>query len=867
MALTPMMKQYLQTKEKYKDCILFYRLGDFYEMFFDDAITASKVLDLVLTGRDCGLKERAPMCGIPYHAAEGYIAKLIENNYKVAICEQLTTPDESKDLVVRDVIKVVTPGTVMEESLLNQDKNNYIASVFLQEESIGVAWADISTGDFFLTQFNNSKGDFAKLSDILVSIMPSEIICNQSMKLASKNIKTFKYDILPQFSCYYDWAYQFETANKNLLMQLKVKSLKAYECDNKTFAVCAAGALIEYFKETQKRSLAHINRLSYVKDNKYMYLDSNTLRNLEIVKTMRDGKKYGSLLWLLDQTETAMGARCLYSWITQPLNDIAAIDTRLDAVEELIGSIQIREGIKEKLSGVRDLERLAAKAAYGSINPKDCIFLANTLSALPQIKYLLSGAKSAALREIDNNIICLDDLLNLLVSAINENPPQTLKDGGIIKKGYNSELDTLREASHGGKRWLAELEASERNKTGIKNLKIGYNKVFGYYIEVTKSYLSQVPINYIRKQTVANAERYITPELKSVENKIIGADEQSIRLEIRLFGDITAEICNHIEAMQKSAKALAALDVLQSFAQTAKKYNYCKPQISTDDVLSIEEGRHPVVEALSKTEDFIPNDTYLDGGDNRIMIITGPNMAGKSTYMRQVALIALMAHIGSYVPAKRAKISLVNRIFTRVGASDNLAFDQSTFMVEMTEVANILNAATDKSLIILDEVGRGTSTFDGLSIAWSVMEYISKKFRAKTLFATHYHQLTELEDILEGVKNYRVLVKEIGDTIVFLHKIARGGANKSFGIDVAALSGIPKQVTDRAKKILKQLEEADINNPKNKSAQYTININDDTSDSIHSVVTEKIKNTDIDTLSPVEALNLLHNLKNMLNNR
>lgn len=859
------MKQYLQVKENYKDYILFYRLGDFYEMFFDDAIIASKVLDLVLTGRDCGLKERAPMCGVPYHAAEGYIAKLLENNYKVAICEQLTSPDESKGLVVRDVVKIVTPGTVMEDTLLKEDKNNYIASVYLSESDIGVAWADISTGDFYLTQFK-CGGEFDKLSDVLISIMPSEVLCNQAMAVASKNLKILKYEMLPAFNCYYDWAFEYQTALKNLLMQLNVKSLAAYECDNKKFAISAAGALIEYFKETQKRTLAHINRISYVKDNKYMYIDANTLRNLEITKTMRDGKKYGSLLWLIDRTETAMGARCLFSWLTRPLNDINQINMRLDAVEELVKAAAAREGIIEKLSGVRDIERLCAKAAYGNINPRDCALIKSTLNALPQIKYQLGGLKSEILKEIDASIICLSELAELLDKAITKNPPQVLKEGGFINKGYSAELDELREASMGGKKWLARLEASEREKTGIKNLKIGYNKVFGYYIEVTKSYLGQVPISYIRKQTIANGERYITPELKSVENKILGAEEQAIRLEIKLFEDITAQICRHIEDMQKTAKALAALDVLQSFAQTAIKYNYCKPEINLSGALSIEQGRHPVVEAVSKSDDFIPNDTFLDGDENRIMIITGPNMAGKSTYMRQVALITLMAHIGSFVPAKSAKVPVTDRIFTRVGATDNLAFDQSTFMVEMTEVANILNAATDKSLIILDEVGRGTSTFDGMSIAWAIMEYISKRFKAKTLFATHYHQLTELEGVLDGVKNYKVLVKEFDGTIVFLHKIARGAANKSFGIDVAALAGIPRQVTERAKKILNQLEEADINNPKNKSAQYTMVFGAGAEDNANEndAVIEALKNIDINVLSPVEALNTINKLKNMI---
>ena len=861
MALTPMMKQYFDTKEKYQDCILFYRLGDFYEMFFDDAVTASKVLDLVLTGRDCGLSERAPMCGIPYHAADTYIAKLIENNYKVAICEQLTTPEESKGLVVRDVIKVITPGTVMEDSLLKEDKNNFIASVYFEDNNIGVAWADISTGEFYLTEIT-SNGDFTKLSDTLLGFMPAEIICNQSMLLIAKNLKVIKYDILPQFSCYYDWSYNYDTAYKTIIGQLSVKTLNAFECEDRKYAISAAGALFEYFKETQKRSLSHINRICYIKDNKFMNLDNNTIRNLELVRTIRDGKKYGSLLWLLDKTQTGMGARYLYSCLTQPLNDASEINMRLDAVNELNKNVEIREGIKEKLSYVKDIERLAAKTAYGNLNPKDCIFIKNTFSVLPEIKFLLNSASSHALKEIENSIFCFEDITLLLEKALNENPSQFVKDGGIIKAGYNEELDCLKQASTGGKKWLAELEGTERAKTGIKNLKIGYNRVFGYYIEITKSYLEQVPINYIRKQTISNAERFITPELKNIENKILGADEESIRLEIKLFGEIVSKTFECIAKMQSTGKALAILDTLLSFSETAIKYNYCKPDILIDNVLSIENGRHPVVEAVSKNEDFVPNDTFLDNSENRIMIITGPNMAGKSTYMRQVALISLMAHIGSFVPAKSAKIPVIDRIFTRVGAFDNLAFDQSTFMVEMTEVANILHNATDNSLIILDEVGRGTSTFDGLSIAWSVMEYISKKLRAKTLFATHYHELTELEGTIEGVKNYKILVKEINGSIVFLRKISRGGANKSFGIDVASLAGIPSLVTDRARKILKQLEDADINNSKNKSSQVSINLNhEDVKKSENSELIKALKDLDINTISPMEALNMLYSLK------
>ena len=861
MALTPMMRQYLETKEKYKDCILFYRLGDFYEMFFDDAIIASKVLDLVLTGRDCGLEERAPMCGVPYHSAEAYIAKLLENGYKVAICEQLTTPDQSPELLVRDVVRVVTPGTVMEEGLLKEDVNNFIASVYLDKDDIGIAWADISTGEFYLKQIKRDTG-FAKLCDTLLGFSPSEIICNAPMLDEIKELNAVKYNLLPAFSGYHEWAFFHDTAYKALTEQLQVNSLVPFECENKIYAICAAGALVQYLRDTQKRSLSHLSCLSFVKESRYMLLDNNAVRNLELVKTLRDGKKYGSLLWLLDETCTSMGARCLHASILQPLTQPDKIAERLDAVEELIRNVEMREGIREYLSQVRDLERLAAKTSYGSLNPKDCIHIKNTFAVLPYIRNLLKSAKSSLLRRICEEISCFDGIVDLLRRALNDNPPTVLRDGGIIKAGYNAELDELKSASSNGKRWLLELEAAERERTGIKNLRVGFNKVFGYYIEVTKSYLNQVPMNYVRKQTLANAERYITPELKNVENKILGADEASIRLEIKLFDDIVSEISKLIKPMQATGKALANLDMLLSFAAVAIKHNYCKPAITSGSCLVIEEGRHPVVEAVSKSEKFVPNDTYLDDDQNRIMIITGPNMAGKSTYMRQVALIILMAHIGSFVPAKKAQIPIVDRIFTRIGAFDNLAFDQSTFMVEMTEVASILHNATDRSLLVLDEVGRGTSTFDGLSIAWAVMEFISKKFKAKTLFATHYHELTELEGRIEGVKNYRILVKEINGSIAFLRKIQRGGANKSFGIDVAALAGIPRQVIERSRKILMQLEEADINNPRNKSAQVVMSfdVHGDRSSEYEEIL-DYVKSIDLDTLSPIEALNKMYYLK------
>lgn len=863
MALTPMMIQYLETKEKYKDCILFYRLGDFYEMFFDDALEASKVLDLTLTGRDCGLKERAPMCGIPYHSAENYIAKLIENNYKVAICEQLTQPD-GKSLVVRDVVKVITPGTVMEENLIKEDKNNFIASVYLNESSAGIAWSDITTGDFFITE-KNAGESLEKLIDFLLSLQPAEIICNEAMYKYSKDLKATKIGLLPNFSSFFDWAFDFDTAYKITTRQLNVVNLKAFECETKKLAISAGGALLEYFSQTQKRSLSHINRLSFITDNKYMVLDNSTRRNLELTKTMRDGKKQGSLLWLLGNTSTSMGARNTYSWIEQPLRGIDEINLRLDSVAELVENDEAREVLIESLSGIRDIERLSAKIGYGNINPRDCISIRNTFCKLPVIKSILNKLTSQKLKNINSGIFLFEETLNLLSDAINDNPPIVLKDGNIIKEGFSEELDNIKSASIDGKKWMSQLETYERENTGIKSLKVGFNRIFGYYIEISKSYISEVPINYIRKQTLAGGERYITEELKRMEEKILGAEERAINLEIKLFNEIVSKLFNLIRELQVTAKSLAEIDSLVTFADVAIKNKYIRPNITdSNNPLKIVNGRHPIVEVLTKGGEFVANDTYLDSIDDRIMIITGPNMAGKSTYMRQVALITLMAHIGSFVPAQEAIIPLTDRIFTRVGAMDNLAFDQSTFMVEMSEVASILNNATSKSLLILDEVGRGTGTFDGLSIAWAVTEYIAEKIKAKTLFATHYHELSELEGSLNGVKNYSILIKELAGNIVFLRKIIRGSAGKSFGIEVAALAGLPKQVLLRSKKILKQLEEADINNSKNKAAQISFDNVKITVDTKAEDIKNFIDEIDINNISPIEAINMLNSLKKMI---
>jgi len=873
MALSPMMTQYLATKEKYKDCLLFYRLGDFYEMFFEDAITASKALDLTLTGRDCGLEERAPMCGVPYHAVDGYIARLIDAGFKVAICEQLTTPEQSKGgMLERDVVRVITAGTVIEPEMLREDANNYIVSVFRDTKGTGIAYADISTGDFYVTELGVSKSGDKELEDYLIKLSPSEILCNAAMHEISKALPSVQYSILPKFSVYYDWAYSYETAYKSVTQKLGVKNLRAFSCEGKRLAVSAAGALMEYLNETQKRTLSHINRLKFVSYGSCMNLDAETFRNLELTKTMRDGKKYGSLLWLLDNTKTSMGSRFLLGAIERPLTDLNEIHDRLDAVGELADNLIVRENLSNALSKIRDIERLSAKLSFGSINPRDLFSLQESLNVLPNIKQALSECNSCLLLKLENDIVLAEDEARLLGLAIVDNPPPVTRDGGFIREGYSKELDEIKSRSQNSKGWLAEYEALEKSQTGIKNLKVGYNRVFGYYIEVPKSASDLVPMTYTRKQTVANAERYITEQLKKLESDILGADEQAVKLEQVLFAKLTDTLKLRIKDFQQTAKAIGCVDMLYSFAILAIKHNYCKPDVKDYGAKTVLiEGRHPVVESFVKNERFVSNDTFFDENQHTL-IITGPNMAGKSTYMRQVALIVLMAHIGSFVPCKRAEIALTDRIFTRVGASDNLLFDQSTFMVEMTEVAGILNNATENSLIILDEVGRGTSTFDGLSIAWAVMEYVSREIRAKTLFATHYHELTELEGSLDGIKNYHIAVKELAGGIVFLRKILPGGTNKSFGIEVAALAGLPKSVVAKAKRILKQLEEADINNPRNQSAQLRLDLDapdtraqDADGNSAAKAKTAKvaqaIMQADLNSITPIEALKLLAELQ------
>jgi len=864
MPYTPMMKQYIETKEKYKDCILFYRLGDFYEMFFDDAKTASSVLGLTLTGRDCGMEQRAPMCGIPYHAADGYIQKLIESGYKVAICEQLSEPSQSK-LVERDVIKVVTAGTVMDEKALDEKKNNYIVNVYGESDNFSIAYLDITNGEFYCL---DGKGfDEKYITDFLVKLSPSEIICNEFSQVKLKNFAVFKFDILPKPGVFSSYAYDYDFSYKILLKQFNVHTLQAFPIFEKRFAISACGALIEYINQTQKRKLPHINSVEYIVEKTYMQIDGNSFKNLEITKTLRDNKKVGSLLWLIDNTKTNMGARLLNLWLTKPLYNIEKINNRLDAVQELTQNASMRQNLIDSLENICDIERIVAKISYGNVSPKDFIALKNTLQHMPKLKNILNAAESFILTECNKNILEFSDLANLIDRAIVDEPPYLITSGGFIKKDYNKELDELNHITHSSKTWLVNYEAEEREKTGIKSLKVGFNKVFGFYIEVSKSYINLIPYNYTRKQTIAGGERYITQELKEMETKILTAEETAIKLEQKLFSELISVLLKNTVALQNCARALSNIDVLISLSLTATKYKYVRPNINNDGIIDIQDGRHPVIEALSK-EQFIANDTYLDTKDNKVMVLTGPNMAGKSTYMRQIALITLLCHIGSFVPAKSANISLTDQIFTRVGASDNLIFDQSTFMVEMVEVAHILLNCTNNSLIILDEVGRGTSTFDGLSIAWAIIEYITKTKTVKTLFATHFHELTELEKNYKGINNYRITVKELNDGIVFLRKIVKGSANKSFGIEVANLAGLPKIIITRAKEILKMLETADIN--KNQTnLQSAVNKTENATNKnieFNKGIIKQIDELDVSNITPVDAFKFLLLLKEQIEN-
>ena len=865
---SPMMQHYLATKEKYKDCILFYRLGDFYEMFFDDAINVSRELELTLTGKDCGQEERAPMCGIPYHAAESYIAKLVQNGHKVAICEQLEDPKLAKGIVKRDVIRVVTPGTVTESNLLEEKRNNYIMSIFKKGIFFGIAICDVSTGDFYAAEIKE-ENNFERLLDEISRFSPSEIIANEMLYDCSEEISKIK----ERFDVYISTEDEsnFSEDTENIYMQYALSDDKGNiikDLDKRLFAVSAINALIKYIEETQKTKLEHINKITIYTITKYMSLDINARRNLELTEKLRDKSKKGTLLWVLDKTATSMGGRLLRRWISDPLIDVAEINNRLDAVQELKDDIMLRGELTSSLKGVYDIERLAGKISYGNANARDLNSLKSSASKLPEIKKLIENSKSGMLKELYNELDSLEDIYSLIDKAIVEEPPISVTEGGVIKMGYDPEIDELKTAMTDGKTWLVQLEAREREETGIKGLKVGYNKVFGYYIEVTKSNLALVPDRYIRKQTLTGGERYITEELKELETKVLGAEEKVVNLEYQTFTKIREQIKSQIQRLQKSAMAVSKLDVLCSFAQVAEDLNYCMPQVDNSGVIDIKDGRHPVIEKMLPSGAFVANDTYLNKDGNRLSIITGPNMAGKSTYMRQVALITLMAQIGSFVPATSAHIGVVDKIFTRVGASDDLSMGQSTFMVEMMEVANILKEATSNSLVVLDEIGRGTSTYDGLSIAWAVAEYIANKEKcgAKTLFATHYHELTQLEDTLEGVKNYSIAVKEKGEDIIFLRKIVNGGTDESYGVHVAKLAGVPKVVTQRANEILKKIERKNVLVNKNSEKENKKQVDGqlDMYNFKLAEIAHELDKVNINELTPIDALNTLVKIKEEL---
>ena len=860
---SPMMQEYLKTKEEYQDCILFYRLGDFYEMFFDDAIKASKELELTLTGKLCGQEERAPMCGIPFHAADAYIAKLIEKGYKVAICEQLEDPKQAKGIVKRGVIRVVTPGTVIESNLLDEKKNNYIMSVYKTGLYYGVSVCDVSTGDFRTTQIAENN-NFPKLLDEISKFNPAEIIVNPFMYDSLEEISKIKERFEVYISRVKEEAFSKNTEKllQNYLFvndhEEKIESL-----EDKELIVSSINGLLDYLIKTQKTNLDHINKIIVYTTTKYMSLDISARRNLEITEKMRDKSKKGTLLWVLDKTSTSMGGRQLRRWLNDPLVDVWEINNRLEAVKELKDNIILRGDAIEALKKVYDMERLAGRIAYGNATGRDMISLKNSTNQLPLVKKVLENTNAKLLRHLYENLDELTDIHDLIEEAIVDEPPMSIKEGNLIKIGYNEEIDQLKKASTQGKTWLVELESKEREQTGIKGLKIGFNRVFGYYLEVTKSNMDLVPDRYIRKQTLTNGERYITEELKNLENQILGAEERVINLEYNAFVEIRDDIEGKIRRIQKSAEVISILDVLCSLAQVAEDMNYVEPIVDNSGVIDIKDGRHPVIEKMLPAGSFVQNDTYLDKGDSRLAIITGPNMAGKSTYMRQVALITLMAQIGSFVPASSAKIGVVDKIFTRVGASDDLSMGQSTFMVEMMEVATILKNATSNSLVILDEIGRGTSTYDGLSIAWAVAEYIADKERcgAKTLFATHYHELTDLENKLEGIKNYSIAVKEKGEDIIFLRKIVNGGTDESYGVHVARLAGVPKDVTKRANEILRSLERKNILNGKQIESKKQVEGQLDMGNYKLAELAQEIDKIDLNVLTPIDALNTLVKIK------
>ena len=859
--LSPMMKQYFQIKEANKDSILFYRLGDFYEMFYDDAILASRQLELTLTGRDCGQEERAPMCGVPFHSCESYIARLVAKGYKVAICEQTEDPKTAKGLVKRDIIRVITPGTVMEQSMLDEGKNNYICCMYAADKKIGLCFCDISTGELNATEISG-KDFYNILINQLSSYSPREILLGGDI---------VKIKALPEFIKGKLSAGVEMIEDEKFAVSLCAKTAKTqFEKDfhlisDKAVVISAVGALINYLKETQMSGLERITRLSLYNEAQYMRLDYNTQRNLELTQTMLTKEKRGSLLWVIDKTKTAMGKRLIRSWLEHPLMNISKINNRQSAVEELVNDTMLRLEITEMLSGIYDIERLMTKIVYGSANARDLRSLCAAIKDFPNISQMLSDCHSSHLRMIYNNIDLLEDIHSLIENAIVDDPPFTVREGGMIRQGYNEELDVVNNDMNNSKDILAQIEAQEREKTGIPKLRVGYNKVYGYYMEVTNSYKNLVPESYIRKQTLTGSERYITPELKELEGRILGAKDRAVAMEYSLFDFVRTTVADNLDRIQNTARAIATLDVLTSFANVASDNRYIRPEVNQSTAIVIRDSRHPVVETLLKNASFVPNDVNLDSEGDRVAIITGPNMAGKSTYMRQIALIVLMAQIGSFVPASSARIGIVDSIFTRVGASDDLASGQSTFMVEMNEVANIVKNATSKSLLILDEIGRGTSTFDGMSIARAVLEFCAdkKKLGAKTLFATHYHELSVMEELLDGVRNYSIAVKKRGDDITFLRRIVPGGADDSYGIEVAKLAGVPNSIIKRAKEIL-----ADLESGKAETVVKTVNVNEDAQLSlmgtVASPVVDRLRSVDLDTLTPIEAMNLLYELKYMI---
>lgn len=855
MALSQMMQQYLEVKDKYKDALIFYRLGDFYEMFFDDAVTASKELDLTLTGRDCGLSERAPMCGVPYHAVDTYIAKLLAKGYKVVICEQMTKPGDQKGLVVRKVVREVTPGTRIDSVMLDGDKNNYLMSAYLSDDGkAGVSWTDISTGEFQNLLIDSQLN--LKLNEILSRVSPAEIICNSKMKVRSNQLSLVRYGGICKFSQYSDDAFSYDNAFEKVKAVLKNFSM----FDGKPECVCSAGALLDYIEKTQKRTLKHIKSGEFDDAEQYMTIDANARRTLELMSSS-GGKTSGSLIKIIDNTSTSMGARMLKKWLEKPSLDIGEINRRLDAVQQINKNIILRDDIMSSMRGIYDLERIAGRASYGNISPRDCVQLCGSLSALRLTKQKLADVDNETIRKKKSAIPDFDYLEKLLSSAVNDNPSAVVREGGVIRDGFDKELDEYRLIKQNAHAILDKIESKEKAATGIKNLKIAYNRNFGYYIEVPKSQINLVPYSYVRRQTTVNAERYTSEELKDVESKILNAEDNAKAREVALYEKIVAEIVRFLDDLLSASKLMAYIDCLFSAAFTATKCNFSRPVVRDDfDCIKIADGRHPMVEETLKGEQFVPNDTFLDNDENRMMLITGPNMAGKSVYMRQVAIIVILAHMGYFVPARKAEICLVDKIFTRVGASDDLSTGRSTFMVEMTEVADILQNATDKSLLLMDEIGRGTSTYDGLSIAWSIIDYLSNTLKAKTLFSTHYHELTELEGKYSGIKNYKMTVRELAGSIVFVRKLLRGSANRSFGIEVASLAGLPDNIIVKAKEILKKLEKSDIvgKEKQRADANYQMSI---FSSNVGTEIVKILKDIDVDSVSPRAALDILSDLK------